>query len=272
MAAAGKKSSREALQGRVGAIVAERSDSGSAVAALVELNSETDFVSRNPLFQQTLQQTCAAAAAVDSTSSLLTIDDATKSAIIDVPSLLRSNAAVAKGLAELTVSCGENIVFRRGRQLEAAVPSQVVQTYVHHNGTAASAVVLQPSKGSDASSEVGDQDADAIKSLGSRIAMHITAMRPAYLDHASVPAAVLDKERELILAEASQGPPKAEKAMQAMVSGRLRKFVSECALEEQAFVLDDQPKQRPIKKVLEQYGMRIKAFARLEVGEVQQSS
>ncbi len=244
LAAAAKKAGRVAAEGLVG--VATRGLAG----AVVEINSETDFVARNELFQGLVRTVAGLAVAGDGDVEAL------KSA--PYPATGRT---VAEELTELVGRIGENLVLRRAARL--AVERGVVASYVHNSlapglGKIGVLVALE--------SEAGG---DALAALGRQLAMHVAAANPQYLDVGSVPAAALDRERA-VLREQASGSGKSEEIVDRMVEGRLRKYYEEAVLLDQVFVIDGETR---ISKVVEAAAksagaaIRVTGFVRLALGE-----
>jgi elongation factor Ts len=224
LAKADKKATRVAAEGTV---VAERSGN---TAVLVEVNCETDFVARGDEFLGFARDVAKAALAhsADSLEALL----ASKGAAGSLDDQRR--ALIAK--------IGENISVRRFEKLSAA---GALGTYIH-GGRIGCVVAL----------EGGDE------ALARDLAMHVAAVNPAYIDAGEVPAAVLDKERE-ILAEQTKGEKKPPDIIAKMVEGRLRKYLAEITLMGQPFVKDP---ETTVEKLVKKAGAKVVKFVRYEVG------
>lgn len=244
LAAAAKKAGRVAADGLVG--VATR----GAAGAVVEVNSETDFVARNELFQALVRT--VAALAVNGDGDVEALKQ------MDYPGTGRK---VAEELTELVGRIGENLVLRRAARL--VVGKGHVASYVHNSlapglGKIGVLVALE----SEASGE-------AVETLGRQLAMHVAAANPQYLDTASVSAAALDRERA-VLREQAKGSGKTDAIVDRMVEGRLRKFYEETVLLEQIFVVDGESR---VSKVVEAAGkaagkpIRVAGFVRFALGE-----
>jgi elongation factor Ts len=244
LAAAAKKAGRVAAEGLVGVATSD------CAGAVVEVNSETDFVSRNSEFQAFVQAVCSLA--IDGDGSL--------NGLLRTP-FPGSSRTVEEQLAQLMATIGENLVLRRVQRL--AVPQGTVCSYVHNSlGTGIGKIGVLVSLSSEA-------PAQKLTELGKPLAMHVAAANPSYLDIASVPAAALDREREVLRAQArDSGKPEA--IVERMVEGRLRKFYEEVVLLEQVFVVDG---DRKIAKVVEDAAktigspIRVTGFARFALGE-----
>lgn len=246
LAAAAKKAGRVAAEGLVG--VATRGPAG----AVVEVNSETDFVARNELFQSFVRT--VAGLAVGGSGDV----EALKT--MAYPGTGRS---VAEELTELVGRIGENLVVRRVGRL--AVTDGLVASYMHNAlgpgiGKIGCLVALETAAG-------GDEPAN----LGRQLAMQVAAATPLYLDTASVPAAALDRERAVLREQAAAGG-KSEDIVNRMVEGRLRKFYEDYVLLEQVFVIDGEGKNR-VGKVVEAVAktagapIRVTGFERFALGE-----
>jgi elongation factor Ts len=244
LAAAAKKAGRIAAEGLVG--VATKSLAGAAV----EVNSETDFVSRNKEFQ----------AFVKAVSELAAEGDGSLESLLRMP-FAGSPRTVAEELAQLVATIGENLVLRRVGRL--AVEQGAVCSYVHNAlGAGIGKIGVLVALASNAA-------VDRLAPLGKQLAMHVAAANPLYLDIASVPASALDRERD-VLREQARGSGKPEAIVERMVDGRLRKFYEEVVLLEQIFVVDGESK---IAKVVDDTAkatgspIRVTGFIRFALGE-----
>ena len=216
LAAASKKAGRVAAEGLVGAITDGR------VGALVEVNSETDFVARNEKFQEFVKAlTQSAAKSGDDLDTL--------SASV----LPEYGIAASEQLTQLIATIGENMTIRRAKRLE--VSSGAVIGYVH-NAAAPGLGKIGVLVALESASE-----ADVLNALGKDIAMHVAAAAPQFLDRASVDNAALDRERA-VLREQALGSGKPAEVVDKMVEGRIRKFYEEVVLLEQIYVKDDKAK------------------------------
>src|SRR5271170_7866319 len=244
LAAAAKKSGRVAAEGLVG--VATRGLAGAAI----EVNSETDFVARNELFQAFVRTVCVLALGAD--GDVETLKEA------PYPGTGRT---VAGELTELVARIGENLVLRRARRL--AVTRGVVASYVHNS--------LAPGLGKIAVLVALESDAagEALAGLGRQLAMQVAAANPLYTDIAGVPAAALERERA-VLREQARASARSEAIAERMVEGRLRKFYEEVVLLEQIFVIDG---ERRVGQVIEAAAkeagapIRVTGFVRFALGE-----
>ena len=244
LAAAAKKAGRVAAEGLVG--VATR----VLVGAVVEINSETDFVARNRAFQDFVR--AVSALALDGDSELDTLKKA------DFPGTGRT---VAEEQTHLISTIGENIVLRRVKRLSTAEGG--VFSYVHNSlGPGLGKIGVLVTLASSA-------PAERLAELGKQLAMHIAAANPLYLDTASIPQAALDRERA-VLREQARASGKPDSVVDKMVEGRLRKFYEDFVLLEQIFVVDQESK---IAKVVEQVSkaagapIHVESFARFALGE-----
>ena len=244
LAAAANKAGRVAAEGLIG--VATR----GGVGAVVEVNSETDFVARNKEFQGFVRS--VSELALDGGGEIYDLKEA------DFPG---SGRTVEAELTHLISTIGENMVLRRLDRLSTS--QGAVFSYVHN--------ALGPGIGRIGVIVVLTSSAppDQLASLGKQLAMHVAAANPLYLDIASVPQAALDRERD-VLREQARASGKSDAIIEKMVDGRLRKFYEEVVLLEQIFVVDQETK---ISTVVEQAGktvgmpIRVTGFARFALGE-----
>jgi elongation factor Ts len=224
LAKADKKAARGGAEGTV---AVERSGSS---AVLVEVNCETDFVARGEEFLAFARDVARVAL---------------EKAPADVSALLAQTNG-ASTLDEqrriLIAKIGENISVRRFVRVTAP---GALGTYIH-GGRIGSLVALTG----------GDE------ALAKDLAMHVAAVNPAYIDSSGVPAAVLDKERE-ILAEQTKAEKKPPEIIAKMVEGRLRKYLAEITLVGQPFVKDPDV---TVEKLLKKAGATVVQFVRYEVG------
>jgi elongation factor Ts len=244
LAAAAKKAGRVAAEGLIGVATRER------VGAVVEVNSETDFVARNKDFQTFVRS--VSEIALDGDGEIDRLKET------DFPG---SGRTVEAELTHLISTIGENLVLRRSKRLSTREGG--VFSYVHN--------ALGPGIGRIGVIVVLTSSAPphALATLGKQLAMHVAAANPLYLDIASVPQAALDRERS-VLREQALASGKSESIIERMVEGRLRKFYEEVVLLEQIFVVDQQTR---ISAVVDQAGkaagtpIRVTGFARFALGE-----
>ena len=243
LAAAAKKASRVAAEGLVAV------NASGNVGAAIEVNAETDFVSRNSEFQSFVST--VAGIALDKgedTDAILNAD-------------FGNNSTVQDTLTSLISTIGENMNLRRAQSL--SVSSGVVSSYVH-NATAPglgriAVLVALESTG----------DVAVLEGVGKQLAMHVAAASPRWATVDEVDQAELERERT-ILTDQAKDSGKPEEIIAKMVEGRLRKFYEETVLLEQVSVIDGESK---ISKTLEQAGqdagapVTLKGFVRYVLGE-----
>ncbi|MTI08769.1 translation elongation factor Ts [Curvivirga aplysinae] len=241
---AAKKSGRVAAEGLVAVI------SAGTKGAVVEINAETDFVSRNETFQGFVEE--VAKIALDK--------DADQDAIMaaDYPGAGRS---VQDQLTDNIATIGENQSFRRAKVL--SVSNGVVSSYVHS--------ALKPGLGKIGVLVALESDADSavLEGLGKQIAMHVAAARPDFLGKDDVDPEVLDRERQVQI-ETARESGKPENIIEKMVEGRIRKYYEEICLVEQTFVMDtDKKVGQVVADAAKDAGTDIKltGFARFELGD-----
>jgi elongation factor Ts len=231
LAKADKKAGRIAAEG---VVVIERSADG-LTAALVEVNSETDFVAREKDFQ---------GFAHDIARLALAARPADLDALLAAK--LPSGQTVEEARRALIARIGENIGVRRFEIVTGTAP---LATYLH--GSRIGTVIVI--EGGDAA-------------LGHDIAMHVAAINPQYLAAEDVPADQVEKEREIFIAQAASDPKLQGKPKEVLVKateGKLRKFLGEITLLGQPFVKDD---KQSVAQVLKQANARVLRFVRYEVG------
>jgi elongation factor Ts len=244
---AAKKAERAAAEGIV-AIAASGKE-----AAVVELNSETDFVARNADFQK---------AAGEFAKLALTAGD--HAALLNAP---YKGAKVSDAVTGLIAMIGENITLRRSAKLK--VENGAIANYVHAKvdgadnlGRIAVLVALESS---------GDKA--ALESFGKKVAMHIASANPLALSEAEIPADRVEREKSVLLEQIKEDPKaqgKPQQVLDKMLEGRMRKFFEESVLTKQAFVLNpDQSVEEALKEAEKAAGapVKLKGFVRFAVGE-----
>jgi len=229
---AAKKSSRIAAEGLVLAYVSE----DNKVGAVIEVNSETDFVAKNEEFR-TFVQALAKQVAINNPSDV--------DALLNEEYIEEAGKKVSEVLTDKVAKIGENMNIRRFVRFETT--DGLVESYIHGNGKIAVLVNMK--------------NADNV--LARDICMQVAAARPEFLDEASVPAERLAKETEILKAQAmNEGKPEA--IAEKIVQGRIGKFYSEICLVDQEFVKNPDMK---ISDLLKTKNAEVVDFARIEKGE-----
>ncbi|MGE0409349.1 MAG: translation elongation factor Ts [Amphiplicatus sp.] len=245
---AAKKSGRTAAEGLVAAAAAR--EGAGAKAVLVEVNSETDFVARNDLFQKMTLDIARTALSTDGD-----VETVRKAAYPG------ADKSVEEHIGEMVGAIGENMTLRRAAML--SVPQGVVATYVHGqvaDGAGKIGVMVALKSAGDAA---------RLESVGRQIAMHVAAARPLAGRVEDLDPDILARERA-VLADQARGSGKPEAIIEKMVEGRLRKFYEETVLLEQVFVVDGETRVADvIANLAKEIGAPVEfaGFKRLELGE-----
>jgi elongation factor Ts len=242
LSSAAKKAGRVAAEGLTAVAV------NGTHGAVVEVNSETDFVARNDKFQTLV---AAIAKLALNNTSLESLQNAT----------MPSGKTVHDELLEHIAIIGEHMNLRRVSTLE--VSDGVIASYVHNAvsdglGKIAVLVALESSA-----------DKAKLLTLGKQIAMHVAASRPCAINIESVDPDVVKRERDIFF-EQSRASGKPDNIIEKMVDGRIRKFYEESVLLEQIFVIDSKTKiSEVIANASKEFGspVTLKAFTRFELGE-----
>ena len=244
LAKAAKKAGRVAAEGLIGLAGNDKA------AALVEVNSETDFVARNPSFQEMVSEIANAA--------LRAKGDLDKLAMAIFG---KTEMSVADTLKAMIGSIGENMTLRRTAYL--AADKGVVASYMHNQASPGlgkiGVIVALESTG----------DAEAVKTLGKQVAMHVAAANPQAIDTDSLDQELVERERAVLTEQAKESGKPAE-VIAKMVEGRLRKFYEEVVLLQQPFVHDpDNTVAKAIEAATKEAGapIRITGFYRFALGE-----
>ena len=228
LAKAAKKSGRTAAEGLVAVAVKD----GKGIA--VEVNSETDFVGKNADFQKMVSGIADTALTVDDVDALKAADMGGKS--------------VEQTVTDAVAIIGENMSVRR----MAVQAGDTVVSYVHNAaapGMGNIGVLVAMTGGDEA--------------LGKQIAMHIAAVNPAALSEADMDASIVEKEKQVQM-DIARESGKPEAVIEKMIVGRMKKFVAEATLLNQAFVVNPDV---TVGQAASDAGAVITGFARLEVGE-----
>jgi len=231
IAKAAKKSDRIAAEGLVYAIVSD----DKKVGAVVEVNAETDFVAKNQDFRDFV---------ADVAKQILEKNPADVEALLAQESIVVPGKTVNEVLTDKIATIGENMSIRRFVRYES---TGLVGTYIHGDGKIG--VMVDMPKGTE--------------TLAKDICMQIAAAKPEYLNEQEVPAEVLEKEMEILKAQAMNEGKPAEIA-EKMVKGRIGKFYGEICLVDQAFVKNPDIK---VKDLLAGENGEVVRFARIEKGE-----
>ena len=244
LAAQTKKAGTVAAEGVSYAITAD-----NGVGVIIEVNSQTDFVAKNEVFQDFVKSVATVVATADPA---------------DVEALKActypgTDRTVADVTADKVLSIGENIQIRRFVRYAEGVSVP----YIHMGGKIGVLVNLA----------VEGIEADKVVELGKDVAMQIAAMNPSFLDKSDVDQATLDKEKEIQLAQMDNDPKMASMPQQVkekIVMGKLGKYYEENCLLQQAFVKENKISvEKHVAEVAKQLGGKItvKAFTRFETGE-----
>ena len=225
---AAKKQTRIAAEGLASVKVSGNN------AVIVEVNSETDFVAKNPEFT----------GLVDTIAN--TILENKVETVEEAMNLKVGETTIEELVVDKTATIGEKLSFRRF-ELVQKQDNQVFGTYSHMGGKIVALAVLE---GND-------------EEVAKDVAMQIAAMRPLYLDIESVPAEIIEKERA-ILTEQAENEGLDSNKLPMIVNGRLNKFFEEVCLVDQGFIKENKMK---VSKYVESKNMKILSFVRYEVGE-----
>ncbi len=240
-----RSTDRQAAEGVIAVVVVDNQD-----GAIVELNSETDFVARSDDFKS-LARELAEHVARQKGHSVETV--------LDEKSLVQESATVKDRLNDVYTKLRERIVFKRFEFISTD-ENGALAAYVHAPANDKIGVLVELEAGSPEAAK-----SEVILNLGKEIAMQIAASRPQYLSRDEVPTHILDTERDIVRSTAlSEGRPEA--ALPKIIEGRLKKFYEETVLLEQPYLRD--PK-KTVTQLLKEAGegVTIRRFVRYTVGE-----
>lgn len=242
-AKADKKAGRIAAEGLVKAVVKD-----DKVAAIVEVNSETDFVAKNEEFQGFVNAVV---------NQVADSDAADMDAFMAEAWAADTTKTVKDALVEKVAVIGENLNIRR---FEKIVTDGCVVDYIHGGGRIGVLIEAE-----------ADVVNDEIKKCLKNVAMQVAAMSPKYTSRAEVSQEYMDHEKEILLAAAKkENPEKPENIIEKMIIGRLNKELKEICLLDQAYVQDsDLTVAKYVEKVAKENNanVTVKRFVRFETGE-----
>ncbi len=227
---AAKKSGRVAAEGMVEAYISE----DEKVGAIVEVNSETDFVAKNEEFRTFV---------MDVAKQIVKNNPESVETLLAEPAMFEEGKTVSEALIEKIATIGENISIRRFARFETT--DGLIEKYIHGDGKIA--VLVNMTSGT--------------KELAKDVCMQIAAARPEFVDRNQVPAERVEKEKEILKIQTmNEGKPEA--IAEKIVLGRINKFYQEICLVDQEFVKDPSKKVSDILK-----DSKVLEFARFETGE-----
>lgn len=246
LAASAKKAGRIAAEGLVKTVIKD-----DKYAAIVEVNSETDFVAKNAEFTSYVENVANQALATTAAD----ID-----AFLAEPWSLDTSKTVAEELSSKIAIIGENLVIRRFAKVTAE--NGCVVSYIHGGGKIGVLV--------EADTDVVN---DEVKECLKNVAMQIAALNPKYTSRDEVDADFIEKEKEILMVQAkNEKPDAADKIIEGMVMGRINKELKEICLLDQTYVKAEDGKQTVaayVKEASKNAGanLTIKKFVRFETGE-----
>lgn len=242
LAAAAKKAGRVAAEGLTAVCV--KGTQGAAI----EINSETDFVSRNEIFQNLVKNVAELAVGLDNIDSLKVAKN-------------QSGKSVEEEIANNVATIGENLSLRRMQTL--SVKDGVIASYVHNSSAEnmgmISVLVALESSG----------DKAKLMETGKQIAMHVAASRPQTLNKEGISQDMIQREKD-IFTEQSRASGKPDDIIAKMIEGRIRKFLEEIVLLDQVFVMDGKTKISDVISLLAKElgtSVELKSYIRFERGE-----
>ena len=231
IAKAAKKSGRVAAEGLVEAYISE----DGKVGAIVEVNSETDFVGKNEEFKTFV---------INVAKQVVEKNPKDVEDLLNQEAIFEAGKTVNEALVGKIATIGENLTIRRFARFES---KGLLESYIHGDGKIA--VLINMAKGD--------------KEVAKDLCMQIAAARPEYLNEQAVPAERVEKEKEILKVQTmNEGKP--EQIAEKIVQGRIRKFFEEICLVDQVFVKDSNMK---VSELLKQKDAEVVEFARFEKGE-----
>ena len=245
LATAQKKSGRVAAEGIVATVI----KNDGKLAAIVEVNSETDFVAKNEQFQSFVADVAEQAANTTAADT---------KAFLAEPWAKDTSKTVKEQLAGMIAVIGENMNIRRFAKVEAS--NGIVVSYTHGGGKIGVLVEAET-----------DTNSDAVAECLRNVAMQVAALNPKYTSRDEVSEEYIEHEKEILKAQAmNENPDKPENIIEKMIIGRLNKELKEVCLLDQTYVKDsDLTVQKYVDSVAKETGatIKVKGFVRFETGE-----
>lgn len=249
LAAMEKKASRVAAEGLVTVVTTEDHKTG----AIVEVNTESDFVAKNEKFQNY----CARIAAQILQSDSQDVDSFMAEKWIDDESL-----TVQQELSEMISVIGEKLTIRRFRKISN--PGSLVFSYTHGGGRIGVLVEMAT-----------NGDVDAVSECGKEVCLQVASMKPKYVNRDEVEKSFIDHEKEVLMAQVMNDPKesqKPEKVINGIINGRINKELKEVCLDDQVYIRAEDGKQsvgKYVASVAKEKGidLSVKSFVRYEAGE-----
>ena len=250
LAASEKKAGRIASEGLCLSYLSE--DKG--VGVVVEVNSETDFVAKNPVFREYVLQVAEHIAYSQAADVETLLNEAWK---------FDTSMTVAEALSSKVAVIGENLKIRRFEKYVKEGAGTIV-SYIHGGGRIGVMIEI-----------ACDNVTDAVEEMGKNIAMQIAALKPEYTDRSEVSAEYIEHEKEILLSQIMNDPKesqKPEKVIKGIVEGRVNKELKEICLMDQVYVKAEDGKQTVAKYIAEvakanNANIKVKGFVRFETGE-----
>lgn len=247
LAAMAKKANRIAAEGLVATLLSDDHKMG----AIVEVNSETDFVAKNADFQAYVARVAAQALATNSE---------TIEAFMAEPWIDDASLTVEQALSQKIAVIGEKLSIRRFKKIVST--DGIVTTYIHGGGKIGVLVELTT-----------DSSDAAVLECGKNVAMQTAALKPLYTSEKEVDASYIEHEKEILMVQAKNEKPDAnDKILSGMVMGRIKKEMKEICLLDQVYVKAEDGKQsvgKYVEEVAKSVGtkLEVKGFVRFETGE-----
>ena len=245
LAAIAKKANRVAAEGIVATVLSDDHKTG----AIVEVNSETDFVAKNADFQAYVARVAAQVLATNAESM---------EAFMSEPWIDDASLTVEQALSQKIAIIGEKLSIRRFEKIISK--DGVLATYIHAGGKIGVLVELTT-----------DASGDAVYDCGKNVAMQVAALKPKYTNRDEVPGDFVEHEKEILKAQAmNENPDKPENIIEKMIIGRLNKELKEICLVDQIYVKDgDLTVKKYVDSVAKEVGsaIAVKGFVRYETGE-----
>ena len=248
LAASAKKAGRIAAEGVAYVAIAPDNKTG----VIVEVNSETDFVAKNPVFQEYVAQVA---------EHIMDSEAADVDALLAEPWKFDKSVSVADALSQKVAVIGENLKIRRFEKYIKKAAGALV-SYIHGGGRIGVLVELECEK-----------EDPALIELGKNLAMQVAALNPKFVHVEDVPTEFIAHEKEILTKQAQEDPKNANKPaniLEKMIDGRLNKELKEFCLVEQPYVKDsDMTVKKYIDTVAKEVGapIKIKRIVRFETGE-----